>query len=134
MSMANEMFNLAMKRKRELIDENIVALIEEYSMNGKTSCRVDYISDEDKERLEYEGFKLTEEKELTEIYTHKAPILSKIPTKKYLSYYTIDWSEAPSKKEEDKQSQEYFNEIIDKLDSLLNLLEGDDSKEESLEE
>ena len=47
MSMANEMFSLAMKRQRDLINEDLIALIEESSMNGKTNCRVDYISDDD---------------------------------------------------------------------------------------
>ena len=103
MSMANEMFTLAMKRQRDLINEDLVALIEESSMNGKTNCRVDYISDDDKKRLEHEGFKITENQEIKEVYEHTLPVLNKIPTKKPFPYYVIDWSEASNPEEGDKR-------------------------------
>ena len=111
MAMANDMFNLAMKRQRELINEDLIALIEESSMNGKTNCRVDYISDDDKKRLEHEGFKITENQEIKEVYEHTLPVLNKIPTKKPCPYYVIDWSEA-SNPEEGEQKEEEKKQIV----------------------
>ena len=106
MSMANEMFSLAMKRQRDLINEDLIALIEESSMNGKTNCRVDYISDDDKKRLEHEGFKITENQEIKEVYEHTLPVLNKIPTKKPFPYYVIDWSEASNPEEGEQKEEE----------------------------
>ena len=137
MSMANEMFSLAMKRQRDLINEDLIALIEESSMNGKTNCRVDYISDDDKKRLEHEGFKITENQEIKEVYEHTLPVLNKIPTKKPFPYYVIDWSEASNpeegeQKEEEKKEEEkkksvgdLAKEFIENLSKILNLLEKD---------
>ena len=147
MSMANEMFSLAMKRQRDLINEDLIALIEESSMNGKTNCRVDYISDDDKKRLEHEGFKITENQEIKEVYEHTLPVLNKIPTKKPFPYYVIDWSEASNpeegeqkekenkgeeKKEEENKEEEkkksvgdLAKEFIENLSKILNLLEKD---------
>ena len=149
MAMANDMFNLAMKRQRELINEDLIALIEESSMNGKTNCRVDYISDDDKKRLEQEGFKITENQEIKEVYEHTLPVLNKIPTKKPFPYYVIDWSEASNveenqpaeeehKEEENQPAEEEHKEeekkksvgdlakeFIENLSKILNLLEKD---------
>lgn len=152
MSMASEMFSLAMKRQRDLINEDLIALIEESSMNGKTNCRVDYISDDDKKRLEHEGFKITENQEIKEVYEHTLPVLNKIPTKKPFPYYVIDWSEASNpeegeqkeeenkeeenkeeeKKEEENKEEEkkksvgdLAKEFIENLSKILNLLEKD---------
>ena len=151
MSMASEMFSLAMKRQRDLINEDLIALIEESSMNGKTNCRVDYISDDDKKRLEHEGFKITENQEIKEVYEHTLPVLNKIPTKKPFPYYVIDWSEASNpeegeQKEEEKKEEEnkeenkeeekkeeekkksvgdLAKEFIENLSKILNLLEKD---------
>lgn len=131
MSMADEMFSLAMKRQRDLINEDLVGLIEDCSMKGETSCRVDYISDDDKKRLEHEGFKITEDEEIKEVYEHTLPVLNKIPTKKPFSYYIIDWSEASSveiseseeEQKEEENSEDLTKELIDKLNKLLNILE-----------
>ena len=149
MSMASEMFSLAMKRQRDLINEDLIALIEESSMNGKTNCRVDYISDDDKKRLEHEGFKITENQEIKEVYEHTLPVLNKIPTKKPFPYYVIDWSEASNveenqpaeeehKEEENQPAEEEHKEeekkksvgdlakeFIENLSKILNLLEKD---------
>ncbi|MDY4079054.1 MAG: hypothetical protein SOY42_09785 [Clostridium sp.] len=147
MAMANEMFSLAMKRQRDLINEDLIALIEESSMNGKTNCRVDYISDDDKKRLEHEGFKITENQEIKEVYEHTLPVLNKIPTKKPFPYYVIDWSEASNPEEEEKKEEEnkeeekkeeenkeeekkksvgdLAKEFIENLSKILNLLEKD---------
>ena len=149
MSMANEMFSLAMKRQRDLINEDLIALIEESSMNGKTNCRDDYISDDDKKRLEQEGFKITENQEIKEVYEHTLPVLNKIPTKKPFPYYVIDWSEASNveenqpaeeehKEEENQPAEEEHKEeekkksvgdlakeFIENLSKILNLLEKD---------
>lgn len=146
MAMADEMFSLAMKRQRDLINEDLIGLIEESSMNGKTNCRVDYISDDDKKRLEHEGFKITENQEIKEVYEHTLPVLNKIPTKKPFPYYVIDWSEASNieenkpteeenKKEENKEENkeeeknksagDLAKEFIESLSKILNLLEND---------
>ena len=158
MAMADEMFSLAMKRQRDLINEDLIGLIEESSMNGKTNCRVDYISDDDKKRLEHEGFKITENQEIKEVYEHTLPVLNKIPTKKPFPYYVIDWSEASNieenkpteeenKKEENKEENkeeeknksagDLAKEFIESLSKILNLLEKvnqQESKEGAKEE
>lgn len=135
MTMADEMFILAMKRQRELIDEDLVGLIEDCSMKGQTSCKVDYISDEDKKRLENEGFKILEEEEIKEVYEHTLPVLNKIPSKKSFSYYVIDWGEEEEEffEEENEIQEENSNEnltkeILDKVNRLLELLEDKGNK------
>lgn len=134
MTMADEMFTLAMKRQRELIDEDLVGLIEDCSMKGQTSCKVDYISDEDKKRLENEGFKILEEEEIKEVYEHTLPVLNKIPSKKSFSYYVIDWSEGDEFFEEENEVQEESSdenltkELLDKINRLLELLENKEDK------
>ena len=128
MTMADEMFTLAMKRQRELIDEDLVGLIEDCSMKGQTSCKVDYISDEDKKRLENEGFKILEEEEIKEVYEHTLPVLNKIPSKKSFSYYVIDWSEGDEFFEEESSDENLTKELLDKINRLLGLLENKEDK------
>lgn len=128
MTMADEMFTLAMKRQRELIDEDLVGLIEDCSMKGQTSCKVDYISDEDKKRLENEGFKILEEEEIKEVYEHTLPVLNKIPSKKSFSYYVIDWSEGDEFFEEESSDENLTKELLDKINRLLELLENKEDK------
>ena len=134
MTMADEMFTLAMKRQRELIDEDLVGLIEDCSMKGQTRCKFDYISDEDKKRLENEGFKILEEEEIKEVYEHTLPVLNKIPSKKSFSYYVIDWSEGEEFFEEENEVQEESSdenltkELLGKVNRLLELLENKEDK------
>ncbi len=88
MGLANDMYKIAMESQRNKIDEDLIAIIREASDRGETYCEVDYISEDDKVRLEYEGFIITEEEEKRTVYMHKIPI------KKTYKYYVIDWSQA----------------------------------------
>ena len=67
---------------------------------------------------------------LKEVYEHTLPVLNKIPSKKTFSYYVIDWSEGEKVCEEENEVEEESNdenltqELLDKVNRLLELLEN----------